>query len=332
VPEGETVTLAYPLRLLFLCLAAFFLVHLAVGLVVLAISPAAVRRVERIAPRSAARWLLALRMAPLACALFVVAALCVPSYLWLEPEAAAEEAGVACLVSALLGLAVWCFSIVRGVRAAARSLRYIDRCQRAGFGTRLAGDRSPVWVMEGAAGYLMLAGIVRPRLFISRTVMTALSPEQLEAAVRHEGAHRVSRDNLKRLLLLLAPGILPFFRGFGSLEAHWARFTEWAADDSAVDGDSRRSLSLAAALVRVARLTPAPYPSPVITSFLGEGGDLAARVDRLLSMAPVSDKSKRGTPVVTASAALVLTGLLVAAMLQPATFYSVHRLLEELIH
>jgi len=315
-----------------LSLAAFFLVHLAVGLMVLAITPAAVRKAGRIAPRSATRWLLALRLAPLGCSVFVVAAFCVPSYLWLEPETAVEQVGFVCLGSALLGLAVWCVSIARVVRAAARSLRYIARCRRAGISTELEGDPSPVWIMEGATGSLMLAGIVRPRLFISRRVITALSADQLQAAVRHESAHRVSRDNLKRLLMLLAPGVLPCFRGFESLEAHWARYTEWAADDSAVDGDSGRSLSLAAALVRVARLTPASYPSPVIASMLDEGRDLAARVDRLLRGAPVSGKPSRGMPVVTASAAVVLTGMLVSAMLQPATFHSVHRLLEELIH
>jgi Zn-dependent protease with chaperone function len=326
------VTLAYPLRLLCLCLAAFFLVHLAVGLVALAITPAAVRMAERMTPRSAARWLLTLRLAPLACALFVVAALCVPSYLWLEPEAAAEEAGFACLASALLGLAVWCISIARGVRAAARSLRYIDRCQRAGFRIRLEGDPSPVWIMEGAAGSLLLAGIFRPRIFISQEVLAALSPEQLAAAVRHENAHRVSHDNLKRLLLVLAPGVVPFFHGFRSLEDHWARFTEWAADDRAVDGDSRRSLSLAAALVRVARLAPASFPSPVVVSLLNAGRDLAARVDRLLRAAPATAPPVRGMPVVAAGAALVLTGLLVAVLLRPATFHGVHRLLEDLIH
>ena len=99
-----------------------------------------------------------------------------------------------------------------------------------------------------------------------------------------------------------------------------------------MDGDCRRSLSLAAALVRVARLRPASYPSPVITSLLNEGRDLAVRVDRLLRAAPASEKPGRGMPVVAASAALVLTGLLVAVMLRPATFYSVHRLLEDLIH
>jgi hypothetical protein len=332
VPKGETVILAYPLRLLCLCLAAFFLVHLAVGVVVFAITPAAVRWAARVVPRSATRWLLALRLVPLACSLFVVAAFCVPSYLWLEPEAAAERVGFVCLASAFLGLVVWCVSIARGVGAAARSLHYIDRCQRAGLRTQLEGDPSPVWIMEGGTGSLVLAGILRPRLFVSRQVMTSLSADQLAAAVRHESAHRVSRDNLKRLVMLLAPGVLPCFRGFESLEAHWARFTEWAADDRAVEGDTRRSLSLAAALVRVARLTQASYPSPAIASLLGEGRDLAVRVDRLLHAAPARDKPGQRMPVVTASAAVMLTGLLVAAMLQPATFHSVHRLLEELIH
>jgi Zn-dependent protease with chaperone function len=318
------------LRLWCLCLATFFLVHLAVGLLVLAMSPSVARGVEGMASRSAARWLLALRLAPLACALFVVAALCVPSYLWWEPEAAPEQVGFACLASALLGATVWGLSIVRGARAVARSLEYIERCQRGALGLRLAGHCGKVWVTDGETGSLMLGGIVRPRIFVSRRAMTALSSEQLEVAVRHESAHRVSGDNWKRLLMQLAPGILPFFRGFEPLEAHWGRLAEWAADDRAVEGDSNRSLSLAAALVRVARLTPASYRSPLITSLLDDGRDLAARVDRLLRVPPVSQKSDGR--ILLAVGSLVLAGLLLAVMLRPATLHSVHRLLEELIH
>jgi Zn-dependent protease with chaperone function len=325
------MTLAYTFRLVCLSLAAFFLVHLAVGMLVLAISPAAVRLVERIPARSAARWLLTLRLLPLASSLLAVAAFCIPSYLWLEPEATAEETSLVCLALALLGFSVWAFSIARGVRAAVRSLRYIDRCQRAGFGTRLKGDPSPVWVMEGATGALMLAGILRPRIFISRKVMTALSRDQLAVAVRHESAHRVSRDNLKRLLIVLSPGILPFFRGFDSLDTHWSRLTEWAADDHAVDGDSGRSLSLAAALVRVARLAPGPNHPPLITSLLDERRNLAARVDRLLRPASAINPPERRIPIVPAGATLVTTVLLVAVLLHPATFQNVHRLLELLI-
>src|ERR1039458_6125757 len=86
----------YWLRLLCLCLAAFFVVHSVVGVVVAAGGGAAVRAARRMRPRLAGRFLLALRMLPAALGLFVVAALCVPSYLWLEPETNAEELGAGC--------------------------------------------------------------------------------------------------------------------------------------------------------------------------------------------------------------------------------------------
>jgi Zn-dependent protease with chaperone function len=158
--------------------------------------------------------------------------------------------------------------------------------------------------------------------------MSALSPRELAAALRHERAHQISRDNLKRLFLLLTPGILPFFRGYEALERGWSKFTEWAADDTAVAGSSRRSLALAAALVRIARMGASPQPTPLMTSLLGGAQDLSARVDRLLHSTP---QPERKAPVLIGSASLLLSCSLVAVVLQPSTFHSVHRILEHLI-
>src|ERR1035437_10061941 len=113
----------YLLRLLCLCLAAFFVIHSVTGLVVAASGPAAGRAARGMRPRSAGGFLLALRLLPAALALFVVAGLCVPSYLWLEPETNAEEVGAGCLAAAILAAALWTLSTARGVRAAARSSR-----------------------------------------------------------------------------------------------------------------------------------------------------------------------------------------------------------------
>jgi hypothetical protein len=159
--------------------------------------------------------------------------------------------------------------------------------------------------------------------------MRVLSAGQLAAALRHEEAHRVSRDNLKRLILLLAPGLLPGLHGFGAIERGWARFTEWAADDDAVAGDAHRSLSLAAALVRVARMGGSSPVSPLTAAFLGEGREISARVDRLLS--PARTEPAHPRKYLTA-AAITLTAVSAATMLNPATLQSAHRLIEQLIH
>jgi beta-lactamase regulating signal transducer with metallopeptidase domain len=319
---------SYFVRLFCLSMATFFLVHLALGAVVSMLAPAAVRIAERLRPRRAARLLLALRLFPLGAALFVTAGMCVPSYLRFEPEASVERIGVACLVAAIFGAAVWGISIMRALRTAVRSLRYTRLCRRLGYRTHLDGESSPVLIVEWTAPCLALAGIVRPRMVISKSILGALPADQLTAALRHERAHLVSRDNLKRLFMLLAPDVLPFVRAFRAMERSWARFTEWAADDSAVGGDSRRSLSLAAALVRVARMGSAAQPS-LASSLLADSQDLSARVDRLLQAAP--DASERRRPFFTIAASFAVAASLVAMVLHPATLRVVHLLLERLV-
>lgn len=324
--------LPYFPRLLGLLLACFFLLHLVAGLATSLVAPAAVRMAERVRPGVAARCLLALRLFPAGFAVVVVAGLCAPSYLWLEPEAGPELVGYAFLGAALLGLAVWGLAIARGLRAAATSLRYGRNWRHAGRETRLAGESWPVWVIEDSAPFVVLAGIVHPRLLVSRGVVSALSAEQLAAALGHERAHWIARDNLKRLVLLLAPDVVPFLASFGMIERAWARFTEWAADDRAVDGDPRRSLSLAAALVRVARMGAALQPLPLAASLMADGRDLSARVDRLLGTAPPGGKFERGLALAASGAALLLAGGFVAVVLHPATLYRVHWLMERLVH
>ena len=201
---------------------------------------------------------------------------------------------------------------------------------------RLPGERKAAWVIEGPAPCVMLAGVFRPRMVISGNVVAALTAEQLSAVVRHERAHGVSRDNLKRLLVLLAPGILPFASGFRNLnfrnlERAWAKISEWAADDRAAAGKARRSLSLASALVSVARLGSAMSAPVLATSLMADGADLSERVDRLLRPAHRTARRRDSEPILMASASLLLTGALIAVMAHPVTLHSAHECLEFLI-
>ncbi|HEV2298121.1 MAG TPA: M56 family metallopeptidase [Candidatus Acidoferrales bacterium] len=325
------MSFSYIFRLVTLCLASFFIVQAALSLIARTIAPAAIRFSARMRPRAAARFLLLLRLFPGGVGLLAVVALCLPSYLWLEPQAGAEKVGLACSLAALLGAALWASSVIRVARAATVSSRCARDWQRIGKPFRLPEEVPDILVVDDDAPLLALAGVFRPRLVTSRGVLRRLSPDQLNAALRHETAHHASRDNFKRLLLLLAPDALPCVRGFASLERAWSRFSEWAADDRAVEGDAQRSLSLAEALVSVSRMGASPRPSPFLSTLVPDDGDLSARINRLLQPERGPEKSRRRMQLLAAGASVAVAGLLLAALLQPATFYAVHRLLEHLV-
>lgn len=215
--------LPYVLRLVCLCFASFFLIYAALSVAAWLVAPSAIRLGESLKPRFAARLLLVLRLSPVAVAAFAVSALCVPSYLWLEPDANAERVGIACCLAALLGVALWTLSLARALRAILISLRYRRRCERESNATLASDEQAPLLVVDTEGAVLALAGVIRPRVVVSRGVLQALLPHQLDAALEHERAHQFSRDNLKRFLLLLAPAIFPLSRGFAAMDRSWAR-------------------------------------------------------------------------------------------------------------
>jgi Zn-dependent protease with chaperone function len=321
----------YVIRLLCLCLASFFLVSGIAGLIAASASRAAVRMAETMRPRSAARFLFLVRLLPLALGLGGVLGLCVPSYLWLEPHGTSERVGLICLTLAFLAVASCCLSLIRTARAIAGSLRCKRSWQLAGRETQLKGGASLALIVKKEEPLLALAGVLRPRLVISDAVLRSLSPEELDAALHHENAHRVSRDNLKRLLFLLAPGALPFVRGFSFLEQAWARFSEWAADDEATCGDAHRALSLAGALLRVARMGSSSHLSFLHTSLVAGDRDLSARIDRLLRPDQVPLAPLLRTRALLNAVGLGITFCVAILMLWPAILASVHRLLEQFL-
>jgi Zn-dependent protease with chaperone function len=277
--------------------------------------------------RSAARFLLALRLLPCAAGIGAVIALCVPSYLWLEPQASSERIGWACLAMALLGAASWLLSIARVIRALTLSVRFNRAYQHMGCETPLRGKSSNAVILEKDAPLLALSGILRPRLIVSQSVLRSLSADELELALQHENAHRISRDNLKRFILLLSPALIPPRTSFSSIEQAWAKFSEWAADDEAVRGDAHRGVSLAAALLRMARMGAAPRLSFLHTSFCADDRDLSERVERLLHIRPLPtpQSSARSLAIGSSFAITVCASVLLVG---PTILSLVHRLLE----
>jgi beta-lactamase regulating signal transducer with metallopeptidase domain len=282
---------------------------------VASVAPSAIRRAGTMGPQRGARLLLTLRLLPAVLSCFAVFALCVPSYLRFEPRVAGEKLGIACMAAAIVGAWICAVAVSRALSALIRSSLYLRQC--GGLESRI--DRDTVWIVPRSAG-LALAGIVHPRLLISQRAISELSRDELAVALRHEHAHQSSRDNLKRLLILLAPAILPRLR---TLEQAWAKCAEWAADDRAVAGDADRSLALAAALLRVARQQSMPL---LITSLVEADEDLSLRVDRLLHPAPLREPSLRGETIALSGVALAIA----AIALYPSSLRIVHQLLERI--
>ena len=322
------MTAPYLIRLAFMSLAALIVVQFGVGVIVTMLAPRAIRSSLRLRPSLAARRLLILRLAPAGVAIFVVIFFCIPSYLWLEPFAV-EQVDLPCFGLAALALAAWGFSSARAARGWHDSVRYLRACRSAGRETSLLPNHAPVWLTDHAGPAVALAGILRPQVVVSRAAAGALTPQQLDAALLHERAHAQSRDNLKRLVMLLAPSVLPLHRASAAVEAAWRRSAECAADDRAVAGDPLRALSLAEALLRVSRLEHEAY-LPSLVTCLSTPGDhhLSTRVDRLLNPAQTSAVLPRRIPRPLSMAFSV--GLL-TTLLAPSSLRVIHRLLERLI-
>jgi hypothetical protein len=324
------VILSYLSRLMCLAFASLFLVHLLTALVVAILTPLAIRKAQRLTPDIASRLLLTLRLLPFGLALSIVLGLCVPSYLWFEPKDIVEPAGFVCLLTAALGAAICGTALARASLAALRSVLFMRSCRRSGRQVQLVLGTPPAWVVEDSRHFLALAGIVRPHVVISKSILDALSQEELSVVFRHESSHQSSRDNIKRLCIFLSPGILPFWNGFRHLERAWISFAEYAADEAAVAGDTGRSLALASSLVHVARLGTASGLSATAISFLEDSSDLSVRVDRLLSKSsPLEFPSS--ISLRKAGLALMLAAPLALILFKPTTFQVVQTILERLI-
>lgn len=332
-----TIALSYGARLWSEALVCGLLGYLGANLGVALLAPRLLRRLEAAGlhmhhpgRRAAAIW--TLRVSPLLAGLGLAGGLCVPSFLWLEPAGAAERVTVLffALAAAGAGLAGWI--LLRLLRTGWQSLRFARQALESGQAVWIGA--SPVVIVDGASKpWLALAGILRPRLLIARRVLERLSPEQLQAGLRHERAHERARDNLKRLLVAGLPRLIAAQR-MHQLERAWARLAEWHADDAAVQGDegagSDCPLHLASALVEVARLGACPQPAAAVSLFTRgeEGVELATRVERLLQrQANAAHEANRKRTwllgaCICAAAALIL---------QPAMLIAVHEALEHLL-
>ena len=268
-----------------LALAWFVLLNTATTVAVAIVSARLTRETRAASP---GLWL-ALRLSPAAVSVAFVAVVFLPSYWRYEPREFVEGFDLSLTTLALAAAAIIGFALLRGVTAWRNAARRTDAWMRAARPLTLPGVSMPAYAIEVTAPVMALVGVLRPRLLITRPVLDVLTDEELRAAAAHEVGHRHAFDNLKRLVMRAAPDLLSATAAGPALERQWTAAAEHAADRSAGDGDRARC-ALASALVKVARLTPPVTPIGEPISALVDGGDITARVRRLLDDPPAAGR------------------------------------------
>jgi len=273
-------------RLLLLAVSGTALIAFAVSLAVAACIPMLRRRLDRVAPSAQARVLLVAALAPAFVAFAVQAGWAIHFHL-IDPSPQHAQHDCPIPLTPLLAAGVLLL-VVRLVVASARttvgawrSYFTLRSLRRASVPIRAGFD-----LFATAEPTAFVAGLLRPRVFLSRGLLAAVDQHALAAILAHETAHARRRDPLRRLLsaLVLAfhlPGVAQM------IDTLLARAHECVADADAARkvGDGPR---VAQTLIQVARLRLAPAPASAHSAAI-LGSDLDARVRHLLAVAGAPD-------------------------------------------
>jgi hypothetical protein len=263
---------------------------------------------------------LALRLLPSAAALVAAGALTIPGFALYEPARADERPGLSVLLLATAGVLLAASTTRRWVLTWRATQQLLARWRRTARPLATPCGPAPAFRVADPFPVVAVVGVLRPRLYLARSVVRALTPAELSAVLEHEAAHVAARDNFKRWLLACAPSA-GWRRAAQRLESAWEQAAEHDADRG-----SRGALELASALVKTARLAPRRPGLRVPAVAFHAGGDVACRIRTLVENAEFAPPGRSGL-----RAALLAAAAAGAASL-PLAWPLAHRWAETLIH
>lgn len=259
--------------------------------------------------RRAADLLFTLRVLPLGLSVFVTLAFTLPSFLLLEPRSTGEAIGTAPLALGLCCLVLLGAGVARAALAQLRASRalveWLNGSALMELQIKESGSAVPIFRIGNDAPTLTVAGVCAPKVLVSEAAIAALTSRELRTALRHEIAHAIRYDNLRKLLFRFS-----VFPSMSELEHAWSEETEMAADDAAVSS-FRDALDLAAALIKVSRLGPVESSGELTMALLHSCTALSTRVHRLVAWDQAQKPQSRGRwfYVLPAAAAIVIAAV-----------------------
>ena len=173
-----------------------------------------------------------------------------------------------------------------------------------------------------------LVGVFAPKLIASRTVVDACTRRRDRGIVAHERGHLDARDNLKRWIMASLPDVLRWTPIHREIVDAWHHAAEDAADDAATGGEAVARAELAALLLKIVRLAPAPAWNAAVVSPFVEHHGLERRVRRLLQPELEPPAPLAIVPMLALTATVVA---MLAAISSPATLKAIFDAFEHLV-
>ncbi len=176
----------------------------------------------------------------------------------------------------------------------------------AALETRL-GLRKPIrWLLSKSIDVPMVSGVVRPIVVVPTSMMTGMTPEQIDAILLHELAHVRRHDFLVNLLQMLVETLLFFNPAVWWISKQIRIQREYSCDDLACSafGDKREYAWALAALEQL-RATP----TLAMAANGGKSGSLLDRVNRLVGAAQPSRRISGFTSVLLTLLTVAVIGV-----------------------
>jgi hypothetical protein len=322
------MSLSYSLRLLCLVIVSAGLLQIGLELLFWICAPLLLRLLSSLPVRQRERSLYMVHLAPFVLALLSTFFLCVPEYVSNETNLAPEKVGWLCVLLAISVSIWWGFGAFAGLRIAVRTRRFTRACEYDGQPFVSAPGQTPIFTFPGTTHWLALVGLVRPFIFMSRSLIEeeGLNPLALEVVLDHERSHAKHLDNWKLLSLHCLPQLGLRLPGGSTWMELWQNTAEWAADDDAVRGDSTRAFVLAETLVAFGRHAAA-RSQIVSTALVCREAELVLRVERLIHREPGSYAQCRHSMTIALWSAICAAGIFLAVLVP-----WLHNLPEQLLH
>ena len=263
-----------------------------------------------------------LQLSPFVLSTLMTALLVIPAFVRFEPLRGEEEFGPPIIILGSFCLLLFALGLWRAGNAVLQTGRLVRR-----WHPRTSSSRNfpgiPIVETAADAPPLVVAGLFRPRLYVSSSAAQVLSEAELARAIAHEASHVRRCDNVKKLVLRLC--CVPPSR---SIERRWLASLELGADLDAVSS-RHEALDLASAIVKTSRLA-GRSPDLAMTFATPQSDLLQARVDQLLSWETRTSRHSRVFRMVIAVGSLA-AALIVLAPFYSATLLAVHEFSEFLV-